>query len=110
MSVTFQKAMPTITSPDTKAFIRNAHIFNRLMKPGGTPPMDLLPMLQYLPSWFGAGWKPVVRDLKQRHREFYGALFKTCEEAAMEGRENHSFMQSVCEKAEELSMTRDMTM
>lgn len=124
MSVTFGQSAPSLTSPSTQNFIKNAHDFNHIMGPGSTPPLDLVPMLKYIPEnipWWvplpagvketlRASWKGVCRDIRARHKVYYSRLMKPCQERAKEGLENRSFMQSVCEKQDESGMTDQMTL
>ncbi|KAG9019271.1 hypothetical protein FRB90_004540 [Tulasnella sp. 427] len=124
MSVTFGQSAPSLTSPSTQTFIKNAHDFNHIMGPGATPPLDLLPALKYIPEsipWWvplpasvketiRASWKEVCRDIRARHKVYYSKLLKPCQDRAKEGLENRSFMQSVCEKQEESGMSEEMTL
>lgn len=124
MSVTFGQSAPSLTSPSTQTFIKNAHDFNHIMGPGSTPPLDLLPALKYIPEnvpWWiplpsslketlRASWKGACRDIRARHKVYYSKLLKPCQDRAKEGLENRSFMQSVCEKQDENGMSDQMTL
>ena len=109
MCVTFGQSIVNIHSPETEAFVQNAHDFNHIMGIGVTPPIDLIPLLKYVPERW-ASWKTAVRDIRARHQEFYGKLMKPCEDKATNGEESRSFIQSVLEKKEELGITPKMAL
>ncbi|KAG8901444.1 hypothetical protein FRB99_005302 [Tulasnella sp. 403] len=109
MSVTFGQSVVDYDSPFARTFIDNAHDFNHIMGIGQTPPLDLLPILRYVPERW-APWKTACRSLRARHKEFYWKLLKPCQDRAANGLETRSFMQSVCERMEEMGMTPEMTL
>lgn len=109
MCVTFGQSVVNIHSPETETFVQNAHDFNHIMGIGVTPPLDLIPILKYIPERW-AWWKTACRDIKARHRVYYGKLMKPCQDRAVSGAESRCFIQSVLEKKQELGITDHMTM
>ena len=54
------------------------------LRPGATPPVDLLPFLKYLPECL-APWKKESRAIRTAQRKLYLGLFDECQERVNEG-------------------------
>ncbi|KAG8898385.1 hypothetical protein FRC00_002875 [Tulasnella sp. 408] len=80
-----------------------------LIKPGSTPPVDLIPALHYVPERW-AKWKTLIRTQRERHGGFYDWLLGTVETRIEEGRGNGCLIETLLSSKEELGITREMIM
>lgn len=88
-------------------FIEVQHEVEALLEPGAHPPIDLMPILEYIPERW-ASWKGICRHLRAKQRGLYLRLRDQCETRMREGRRNGSFMESLFDQKEKLGLTRDM--
>ncbi|KAG8898386.1 hypothetical protein FRC00_002876 [Tulasnella sp. 408] len=86
-----------------------SQVLDDLVKPGSTPPVDLIPILHYVPERW-AKWKTLIRTQKEHHRVFYNWLLSTVETRMEEGRGNGCLIETLLSKREELGITREMIM
>lgn len=49
----------------------------RYLEPGFNPPVDLLPLLKYVPARW-ARWKRMAASLRKAQRALYGTLVERC--------------------------------
>lgn len=88
---------------------KNGEHLDALVRPGNTPPIDLIPLFKYVPERW-AKWKILCRDLREDQRKFYSDLVEACETRVKNGQGNGCFVETLLERQEELGMTRDMIM
>ncbi|KAK7051593.1 hypothetical protein VNI00_004572 [Paramarasmius palmivorus] len=107
MSVLWGKRCPRHETKETIDIFVASRIWNELIAPGAIPPIDILPLLSYIPeSW--AKWKRQVRELKEKHRTTHLALFDECERRMKRGEGNGSYMEEVLSRQEEFGLTREI--
>ncbi|QRW09774.1 cytochrome P450 family protein [Ceratobasidium sp. AG-Ba] len=94
LSVLFGKRAPRHDAQDVTSFHTMERLWHGILSPGATPPIDLLPILKYVPRIF-APWKiqcDKIRDIQQR---FYFGLQHEAQTRLAQGNENGSFMEQV---------------
>ncbi|KAG8933934.1 hypothetical protein FRC00_012674, partial [Tulasnella sp. 408] len=75
MSVVHGQRCPRYATPRAQNLIINLKTFSQLVRPGETPPLDLIPALKYVPERF-AQWKTTLKNLRNAQREYYGGLME----------------------------------
>ncbi|BEJ14865.1 hypothetical protein CspHIS471_0406320 [Cutaneotrichosporon sp. HIS471] len=75
LAIAFGKRAPTFNGVDSagfsvKEFYRLEHAFNFFLEVGAAPPIDLLPVLKYLPGPL-APWKAKAQSLREEMRHYY---------------------------------------
>lgn len=80
------------------------------MAPGAHPPIDLIPVLKYLPEKWGASWKGICREVKKMQRELYFGLLQEVEDVIKEKEDSGTgaFIEEVLKRREEFGLTREM--
>ncbi|KIO16333.1 hypothetical protein M407DRAFT_86131, partial [Tulasnella calospora MUT 4182] len=108
-AIVFGRRMPRANSYAAVTLHENSQVLDDLVKPGSTPPVDLIPILHYVPERW-AKWKTLIRTQKERHRVFYDWLLSTVETRIAEGRGNGCLIETLLSKREQLGITREMIM
>jgi len=89
-------------------FFHSEELIQKLQDPGSQPPVDLIPVLKYVPEWMGATWKSLVKEARElRWRLFYGLLGEL-EERNKKGEYNGSCMELINARADEWKLSRKM--
>lgn len=66
------------------------------MEPGSQPPVDLFPVLKYVPERW-ANWKVVCRDLHVELANFLEGMLASCETRIAQNMRNGSLLESILE-------------
>ncbi|KAI1124391.1 cytochrome P450 2D18 [Nemania abortiva] len=74
---------------------------------GATPPVDILPVLKYLPERFWGNWKTKARLLRESVFELYSPLVNRVVERRNMGKQLDSFLDGVLDQQEELGLSRE---
>lgn len=61
LAITCGRRMDDIPEDYTETFVANQNALIELIIPGASPPVDVFPVLQYIPEWLGASWKAAAR-------------------------------------------------
>ncbi|KAG9015638.1 hypothetical protein FRB90_004645 [Tulasnella sp. 427] len=107
MSVVFGQRIPQMSSQLAKGLAQNSADLDHLVKPGNTPPIDLIPAFKYIPERW-AKWKTFCNESRDRHREYYAGLVNGCESRLQNGKGNGCFIETLLERQKELEMTKEM--
>ncbi|KAF8209627.1 cytochrome P450 [Mycena galopus ATCC 62051] len=107
LSVLYGKRAPRYETPETTAFFNAQHEWDLLLEPGATPPVDLIPLLKYVPERW-AKWKRDCAKTRKLQRELYFGLLDETKERLSRGDENGSYMEEVLTRQEEFGMNREM--
>ncbi|KII83911.1 hypothetical protein PLICRDRAFT_118622 [Plicaturopsis crispa FD-325 SS-3] len=105
LGITYGKRAPRVESKDVKAFLHVQPQFLHALEFGTMPPVDLFPILTYVPERF-AHWKRVVKTVKALHEEMYEDLLSTVERRLEKGQAANVFMEDAVIKAQEWGLTR----
>lgn len=94
---------------ETAAFFHVQHMYETILEPGATPPLDLLPFLKYVPERW-ASWKTLAREVRKEHHALYFGLLGECEARVASGRSDgqEAFMDEVVRRRTEFGLTREM--
>lgn len=104
MGIVYGKRSPSIHSPDMKEFFSTHHKFLYAMNIDTMPPVDLFPMLNWVPEYL-VQWKKTVTDARISHEALYYRLLSTVRQRRAEGRGNGCFLEEALENSEEWGLT-----
>ncbi|KAJ6564650.1 cytochrome P450 [Mycena capillaripes] len=108
LSVLYGKRAPRYETPETVAIFKALHEWTSLLQAGATPPVDLFPILKYVPERW-AKWKRDCAKTRRLQREVYFGLLDQTKERLKRGEENGSYMEEMLMRQEEFGMNREMT-
>lgn len=106
LSVLYGKRAPRITTPEVTAFFDAEHHWEEIMQPGAHPPVDLIPIMKYVPERW-ASWKTEVKITRSLQRKLYFGLLEQVETRLQKGSSNGCFMETVIEKAPGFGLDRE---
>lgn len=109
ISVVHGQRCPRYSTPRAQTLINNLKTFSQLVRPGETPPLDLIPALKYIPERW-APWKTTLKDLRRSQREYYSGLMEETKHRMARGDGNGCFMQKILEQQEPFKLTDEMTL
>ncbi|KAG8951235.1 hypothetical protein FRC03_012591 [Tulasnella sp. 419] len=107
LSVFFGKRAPQFSTPEVETFFHAEHLWLEVTEPGAQPPVDLIPLLQKVPERF-AKWKILCKEVKRLQQGLYFGLLEEVERRTSRGEGNGCWMETVCERAEEWGLSRNM--
>ncbi|KAJ7779139.1 cytochrome P450 [Mycena metata] len=99
---------PRYETPETTAFFIAQHKWELVLEPGATPPVDLIPILKYVPERW-AKWKRDCATTRRLQRDLYFGLLDETMEKLRRGEENGSYMEEILTRQEEFGMDREIT-
>ncbi|KAK7052033.1 putative cytochrome P450 [Favolaschia claudopus] len=108
LSVLYGKRAPRYETREATAFFEAQHEWELVLEPGATPPIDLIPILKYVPERW-AKWKQDCAKTRKMQRKLYFGLLDEAKERLSQGEENGCFMEEILAKQVELGMDREMT-
>lgn len=103
LSVLYGTRAPRYESPATAAFFKAQHEWECLLEPGATPPIDMIPLLKYVPERF-AKWKRNVRKTRDLQRAVYFGLLDKTKERMQSGEANGSYMEEILARKQEFGL------
>lgn len=104
----FGSRCPTYDSSILTDFYRMLDMWQLALEPGAQPPLDLIPILRYIPERW-ASWKALCRDIRHLQRKLYFGLLDQCETRMLQGRRNGCFMEEILDKKERYSMDNELS-
>ncbi|KAK7052015.1 putative cytochrome P450 [Favolaschia claudopus] len=107
LSVLYGKRAPRYESRETTAFFEAQREWHLVLEPGATPPIDLIPILKYVPERW-AKWKQDCAKTRQMQRTLYFGLLDETKERLGQGEENGCFMEEILARQVEFGMNREM--
>ncbi|KAJ7489151.1 cytochrome P450 [Mycena latifolia] len=108
LSVLYGKRAPRYETPETTAFFKAQHEWELVLEPGAHPPVDLIPILKYVPERW-AKWKRDCKKTRKLQRDLYFGLLDETKERLQRGEENGSYMEEILTRQEEFGMDREIT-
>ncbi|KAJ7916679.1 cytochrome P450 [Mycena leptocephala] len=108
LSVLYGKRSPRYETPQTTAFFKAQHEWMLVLEPGATPPIDMIPILKYVPERW-AKWKRDCAKTRKLQRDLYFGLLDETKERLRKGEENGSYMEEILTRQEEFGMDREIT-
>lgn len=103
-SLTFGKRCPYSDSQEASVFYKALRTGLNLLSAGG-PPVDLIPILKYIPERW-APWKTTCREVKAMQHQLYFGLLDKAEMRLARGEGNGCLMEDVLQRLGELGMSR----
>ncbi|KAJ7443872.1 cytochrome P450 [Mycena latifolia] len=107
LSVIYGKRAPRYETPEATELFNALREWSVLLEFGGTPPVDLIPILKLVPERW-AKWKQDCRRVRNLQRTLYSRLLDETTERLRRGEENGSYMEEVLAREQELGMDREM--
>ncbi|KAJ6594846.1 cytochrome P450 [Mycena capillaripes] len=107
LSVLYGKRVPRYDAPEITKFFEVMRQWNVLVEPGAAPPMDIIPLLKFVPARW-AKWKRDCSRIRTLQREQYFGLLEETRGRLQHGTENGSFMEEVLARGEELGMDDEL--
>ncbi|KAK7052035.1 putative cytochrome P450 [Favolaschia claudopus] len=108
LSVLHGKRAPRYETQEATAFFEAQHEWELVLEPGATPPIDLIPILKYVPERWAKWKQDCSKTRKMQWRLYFGLLDET-KERLNQGEENGCFMEELLARQVELGMNREMT-
>ncbi|KAG8913572.1 hypothetical protein FRC02_005397 [Tulasnella sp. 418] len=105
-SVFFGVRSPTISSPEPKTFLWSTEEVFHLCAPGAYPPVDLLPILHYLPDTLANNWKQRSEELRLTYDELWNGLLSKVERKMEAGISTGCFIETLTARASEWNLDR----
>ena len=96
-----------MNTPEAKAFFKVHREFIHALEIGTMPPVDLFPILAYIPARW-APWKTAVYQIRDDQEVLYRHLLDIVERRINDGRENGGFMELALKKRNEWDLTQSM--
>ena len=98
---------PTLDNPIVKEFLEVHPQFLHCLEFGTMPPVDLFPILTYVPEYF-AGWKRIAKKVKSRHDRLFDQLLALVEKRVRDGQGIGNYMEELLEQGPFVGLpTRD---
>ncbi|KAG8938786.1 hypothetical protein FRC03_006908, partial [Tulasnella sp. 419] len=91
--------IPQVTSPLCQDFFRTWGMISDVCAAGHTPPVDQLPILNYIPDRFAGNWKAKCATIKRRLEDLLGGLKQEAEKRLAQEKPNGSFLETMLEMA-----------
>lgn len=107
LSTVFGIRCPRYESSLISEFFKSQRLWESVLEPGAHPPVDLIPVLKYVPERW-ASWKTACNDIRKRQQHLYLGLRDRCEDRIREKRRNGCFMEDVIDSHERLGLNREM--
>lgn len=106
LSIVFGQRVRSVSSPIITSLFGINSDLNLLIRPGATPPLDILPFLKMIPKRW-APWKARCDDLRARQRELYFQLLTESEVRIQKGQANGCHIETILERADSLQLSRE---
>lgn len=99
---------PSSTTPHIVKFARIADRFSELIEVGATPPVDIFPMLKWVPERLFGNWMTRCQNLREVMKEFYGGLVSHVIQRRLNSDAGMtSFLDGILNQQEKLNFTYD---
>ncbi|KAH8093929.1 cytochrome P450 [Cristinia sonorae] len=94
LSVAFGLRCPRYKNSYISRFFVVQRENDTIFGPGGTPPLDIFPILKYVPERW-AKWKTVAKRIKHHHRALWFDLLAVVEKRISDGKRQGCFMEDM---------------
>lgn len=99
LAIIYGKRGPTWESKEIQEIYTVMQAWSRIMETGNTPPLDVWPILKYLPN-FLSPWRPRAQQLSRNMYTLYRALVRQVRERRKRGDKRDSLMDKILEEQE----------
>lgn len=107
LSTVFGIRAPQFENSFASDFLEIEHTLEGFFEPGAIPPVDILPILKYIPA-FLAPWKSKCSELRKRYQSLFSGLRDICKARVQNGRRNGCYLEDVLDQQEKLGLSREM--
>ncbi|KAF7336322.1 putative cytochrome P450 [Mycena venus] len=107
LSILFGKRVPRYDAPEITTFFNTLHQWNGLLELGATPPVDIIPILKFVPERW-AKWKRDCKRVRRLQRTLFFGLLEETKERLRVGEVNGCYMEEVLARKVELGMDDEM--
>ncbi|KAI0082000.1 cytochrome P450 [Panus rudis PR-1116 ss-1] len=107
LSAAFGVRCPEYNNPYIERFFYWMHEWQVITRPGGHPPVDMFPILKYVPERW-APWKTACRSIRHHQRSFIFSLVDACSSRMRNEKRNGCFMEHVLDHRKEYGMSDEM--
>nr|BAK09482.1 cytochrome P450 [Postia placenta] len=108
MSVLYGKRVPRYASPEATALFKMLELWVNILSPGAHPLIEMFPALRCIPGPF-ASWRRLCKKVRIIQRQLYFGLLDEVEARSDQGNGNGCFMETVCARAQEWGLDRELT-
>ena len=106
MSAVYGERVRDITDPMPSTIVDATAKLTNMLSPGATPPVDLIPLLKYIPKRW-AWWERLAEEIRHLEHKFTFGMLEKCEKRVAAGKSSHAFLDEVLERKEEFGLSRD---
>ncbi|KAG8940009.1 hypothetical protein FRC03_005853, partial [Tulasnella sp. 419] len=99
--------IPQVDAERSKRFFHLWDMISDHCEAGNAPPVDLLPILDYIPDRFAGNWKARCVTIDHMIQELIWDLFKNAEKRLEEERANGCYLEVMIQNAQEWDLTKD---
>ncbi|KAK7687148.1 hypothetical protein QCA50_009651 [Cerrena zonata] len=96
LAAVFGVRCATSDNPFIAEFFETQRRFEHILRPGGAPPVDMIPILKYIPERW-APWKELCRDFRARQQKYFHRLQEKCVDRIAKDQRNGSFVEYLLE-------------
>jgi hypothetical protein len=106
MTTLYGHRAPRSSTSEAAEFVKLQLDFMRVVDLGKAPPVDLFPILKYVPERF-AKWKRDATDVRRRQEALFGRLVDMVKRRVHSGQENGCFMEEAYQRRDEWGLGSD---
>ncbi|KAK7455866.1 hypothetical protein VKT23_010902 [Stygiomarasmius scandens] len=106
-SVVYGIRAPHLKGEEITDFYHLLELWNHYNEPGRHPPVDLLPVLKYVPERW-APWKREARVVKNLRQAHYNSLFDRVQQRINKGEGFGAFMEEIVQHQKSLNLDRQL--
>ncbi|KAF9032813.1 cytochrome P450 [Hymenopellis radicata] len=110
-TLSYGQRAPRYDAADVKKYFETFGEVSRIMSPGSYPPIDLIPVLKYLPEWL-APWHSATRAVKKERDMLHAKMRGSAEKRAVNGATHEvsrCFLDEVLQPDENTQLDRDLS-
>ncbi|EIN04046.1 cytochrome P450 [Punctularia strigosozonata HHB-11173 SS5] len=110
LSILYGRRAPRYESDDLSVLFDVVDLVGELLDPGAHPPVDMFPILKYVPERW-ARWKTMVKRLRSMQRALYFRLLQQSEDRVTnsEASEDEPFIDKVVRRQADYGLNRERT-
>ncbi|CZR58813.1 related to O-methylsterigmatocystin oxidoreductase [Phialocephala subalpina] len=106
MSLLFGVRTPRVDTPHITKLYNMMEAWSKVMETGNTPPIDIIPALNYIPESFLGDWKSRARDVSKVMNQLYAQYLDIVIRRREKNIHKDSFMDRVLDQNEKLEFNR----
>ncbi|TVY29831.1 Cytochrome P450 monooxygenase, partial [Lachnellula hyalina] len=107
MTLVYGIRSATVDTPHLVKLFELMEGFSEIMEPGSTPPVDIFPILKYLPESLFGDWRTRARDVGKKMDTLYGKMVSQVMKRRLASGSAGSFLDCIFDKQDKLNLTRD---